>query len=78
MPCRVSQDRRVIAESSDKTWCTGEWNGKVLQYSCLKNPMNNIKRQKDMTLGGEPPRSVGVLYTTGVEKKNGSRKNEDS
>ena len=37
-------------ESTDKTWFTGEGNGKPLQYSCLKNPMNSMKRQKDRTL----------------------------
>ena len=50
MPCRATQDGRVIVESSDKTWSTGERNGKPLQYSSLENPMNRIKRQKDMTL----------------------------
>ena len=33
-----------MEESSDKTWSTGEGNGKPLQYSCLENPMNNMKR----------------------------------
>ena len=51
---------RVIVESSDKTWCTGEGNGKSLQYSCLENPMNSMKRQKDRTLKDELPRSVGA------------------
>ena len=27
-----------------------------LQYSCLENPMNSMKRQKDMTLKDELPR----------------------
>ena len=36
-----------MVESSDKTWSTGEGNGKPLQSSYLKNPMNNMKRQKD-------------------------------
>ena len=35
---------------SDKTWSTGELTGKPLQYSCLENPMNSMKRQKDRTL----------------------------
>ena len=42
-------------ESSDKTWSTGEGNDKPLQYSCLENPMNSMKRQKDMTPEDEPP-----------------------
>ena len=46
MPCRATQDRWVIAESSDKTWSTGEGNGKPLQYSCFENPMNSMKRDK--------------------------------
>ena len=43
MPCRATQDGRVMVESSDKMWSTGEGNGKPLQYSCLKNPMNSMK-----------------------------------
>ena len=46
MPCRATQDRQVMVESSDKTWSTGEGNGKPLQYSCLENPMSSMKRQK--------------------------------
>ena len=49
VPCRATQDGRVIVESSDKTWSTGEGNGKPFQYSCLENPKNSIKRQKDRT-----------------------------
>ena len=60
MPCRATRDERVMVESSDKTWSTGEGNGKPLQYSCLENPMNSIKRQKDRTLKDELPRSVGA------------------
>ena len=52
-------------ESSDKMWFTGEGNGKPLQYSCLENPMNSMKRQKDRTLKDELPRSVGAQYATG-------------
>ena len=48
-----------MVESSEKTWSTGERNGKALQYCCLENPMDNIKRQKDMTLKDELPHSVG-------------------
>ena len=46
-------------------WSTGEGNGKPLQYSCLENPMNSMKRQKDRTLKDELPRSVGAQYATG-------------
>ena len=49
------QDRQVMVESSDKMWSTGEGNGKPLQYSCLENPMNSMKRQKGMTLKDELP-----------------------
>ena len=64
MPCRATQDGWVIVESSDKKWSTGERNGKPLQYSSLENPMNSIKRQKDMTLKDELPRSVAAQYAT--------------
>ena len=63
-------------ESSDKIWSTGEGNGKPLQYSCLENPMNSVKRQKDRTLKAELPRSVGTQYATGDQWRNNSRKNE--
>ena len=55
MPCRATQDGCVIVESSDKMWSTEEGNGKPLQYSCLENPLDSMKRQKDMTLKDEPP-----------------------
>ena len=76
MPCRATQDGGVIVQSSDKMWSTGEGNGKPLQYSCLENPMNNMKRQKDRTLKDELPRSVGTQYATGDQWRNNSRKNE--
>ena len=78
MPCKATQDRWVMVESSDKTWSTGEGNGKPLQYSCLENPMNSMKRQKDRTLKDEHPRSVGAQYATGEEWRNNSRKNEET
>ena len=56
---------RVMVESSDKTQSTREGDGKPLQDSCLENPTNSMKRQKDMTLEDEPPRSEGVQYATG-------------
>ena len=58
-------------------WSTGEGNGKPLQYSCLENPINNMKRQKDRTLKDELVRSVGAQYTTGDQWRNNSRKNEE-
>ena len=67
-----------MVESSDKTWCTGEGTGKPLQYSCLENPMNSMKRQKDRTLKDELPRSVGAQYATGGQWRNNSRKNEET
>ena len=77
MPCRATRDRWVMVESSDKMWPTGEGNGKPLQYSCLENPMNSIKRQKDRTLKDELPRLVGAQYATGEQWRNNSRKNEE-
>ena len=78
MPCRATQDRWVMVESSDKMWSTGEGNGKPFQYSCLENPMNSMKRQKDRTLKDELPRSVGAQYATGDQWRNNSRKNEET
>ena len=77
MPCRATQDEQVVLESSDKMWSTGEGNGKPLQYSCLENPMNSMKRQKDTTLKDELPRLVGAQYATGEEWRNNTRKNEE-
>ena len=57
-------------------WSTGEGNGKPLQYSCLENHMNHMKRQKDRTLKDELPRLVGAQYATGDQWRNNSRKNE--
>ena len=76
MPCRATQDGRVMVESSDKMWSAGEGNGKPLQYSYLENPMNSMKRQKDRTLKDEIPRSVGAQYDTGDQWRSNSRKNE--
>ena len=78
MSSRATQDRRVMAESSDKTWSTGEQNAKTLQYSCLENPMNSMKRQKDRTLKDELPRSVGTQYATGDQWRTNYRKNEET
>ena len=56
-PCGATQDGGVMVESSDRMWSTGEGNGKPLQYSCLENPMNSVKMQKDRTLKDELPKS---------------------
>ena len=64
-------------DSSDKMWSPGEGNGKQLQYSCLENPMNSMKRQKDRTLKDELLRSVGAQYATGDQWRNNSRKNKE-
>ena len=65
-----------MVESSDKMWFMGEENGKPLQYSCLENPMNSMKGQKDRTLKDELPTSVGAQYAIGDQWRNNSRKNE--
>ena len=72
------QDRRVMVQSSDKTWSTGEGNGKPHQHSCCENPMNNMKRQKHRTLKDEHLRSVGTQHATGDQWRNNSRRNEET
>ena len=67
-----------MVESSDKMWSTGKGNGKPLQYSCLGNLMNSIKRQKDRTLKDELLRFVGIQYATGDQWRNNSKKNEET
>ena len=64
----------VMVERSDRMWSTGEGNGKPLQYSCLENPMNSMKRQNDRILKEELPRSEGAQYATGDQWRNNSRK----
>ena len=64
-------------KSSDNTWSTGGGNGKPLLYSCLENPKNSMKRQKDRALKEELPRSVGAQYATREEWSNNYRKNEE-
>ena len=56
----ATQDGWVMVERSDRMWSTGEGNGKPLQYSCLENPMNSMKRQNVRILKEELPRSVGA------------------
>ena len=65
-----------MVERSDRKWSTGEGNGKPLQYSCLENRMNRMKRQNDRILKEELPMSVGAQYATGDQWRNNSRKNE--
>ena len=65
-------------ERSDRMWSTGEGKGKPLQYSCLENLMNSMKRQNDRILKEELPRSVSAQYATGDQWRNNSRKNEET
>ena len=76
MLCEATQDGQVMVERSDRMWSTGEGNGKPLQYSCLENPMNSMKRQNDRILKGELLSSAGAQYATGDQWRNNSRKNE--
>ena len=73
----ATQGGRVMVERSDRMWSSGEGNGKPLQYSCLENSMNNMKREKDRILKEELPRWVGAQYATGDQWRNNSRKNEE-
>ena len=75
MPCRATQDGswwRVLTKHGPLE------KGMALQYSCLENPMNSMKRQKDRTLKDELPRSVGAQDATGDQWRNNSRKNEET
>ena len=74
--CGATQDRQVMVERSDRMCSTGEGNGKPLQYSCLENPMNSMKRQNDRIPKEELPRSLGAQCATGDQWRNNSRKNE--
>ena len=71
MPWWATQDRWVMVESSEKTWSTGEGNGKSFQYSCLENPMNSMNRLKDRTL-------KGAQYATGEDWRNNFRNNKET
>ena len=75
---RATQDRRVTVERSDRMWSTGKGNGKPLHYSCLENPMNSMRRQKDRILKDELPRLAGAQHATGDQWRNNSRKNEET
>ena len=78
MPCGADQDGQVKVKKSERLRSTGEGNGKPLQYSCLENPLNRMKRRNDRILKEELPRSVGAQYATGDQWKNNSRKNEET
>ena len=68
------QDGRVMVERSHRMWSTGEGNGKPLQYSCLENPKNSMKRQNDRIPKEELPRSLGAQYATGDQWRNNSKR----
>ena len=74
--CGATQDGQVVVERSDRMWSTGGGNGKPLQYSCLENLMNSMKRQNDTILKEEFPTLVSAQYATGDQWRNNSRKNE--
>ena len=76
MLCGATQDRWVMVERSDNMRSTGEGNGKPLQYFCLENPTNSMKRQNDRILKEERPRSLGAQYATGDQWRHKHRKNE--
>ena len=67
-----------MVESSDRMWSTGEGNSKPLQHSCVENPVNSMKRQKDRTLKDELPRLVGAQYAIGDPWRYSSKRNEDA
>ena len=72
--CEATQDGWVMVKRLDRMWSTGEENDKPLQYSCLENPMNSMKKQNNRILNEELPRSVGAQYATGEitpERKKG-------
>ena len=70
----ATEDGLVMVERSHRMWSTREGNGKPLQYSCLENPMNSMKRQNDRILKEELPRSVGTQYATGDQWRNNSKR----
>ena len=76
MPSKATQDRWVMVKSADKMGSNGEGNGKPLQYSCLENPVNSMKKQKDRTPKDELPRLVGTQYASEDLWRNNSRKNK--
>ena len=77
MQCRATEDGWVIVESSDKTWITGEGNGKHLQDPCLENPMNRMKRKKHRTMKDEFTMSVSAQNAIEDQWRTNSSKNEE-
>ena len=73
----VIQDGWIMMERSDGMWFTGEGNDKPLNYSCLENPMNSMKRQNVRIRKEELHRSIGAQHATGNQWRNNSRKNEE-
>ena len=73
----ATQDGRVVVQRADRMWSTREENGKPLQYSCLENPMNRMKKENDRILKEELPRSVGAQYATGDQWINNSRRKNE-
>ena len=74
--CGATQEWQVMVERSDRMRSTGKGNGKPLQYSCLENPTNSMKRQNDRILKEKLFGSIGAQYATGDQWRNNSRKNE--
>ena len=72
----ATQGGRVMVERFDRMWSTGEGNGKPIQYSCLENPMNSMKKQNERIPKEKLPRSVGAQHITGYQWRNNSGKNE--
>ena len=72
--CSATKYGRVMVERSDRTWFTGEGNGKPHQYSCLENPMNSMKRQYDRMPKEKILMSLGAQYATGDQRRNKYRK----
>ena len=65
-----------MVERSDRMWSPGEGNGNPLQYSCLENSMNRMKRQNNRILKEDFHKSEGAQYATGDQWRNNSRKKE--
>ena len=76
MPYGATQDGRVMVERSDRMWSTGEGKGEPLQYSCLENPMNSMKKQNDRILKEELSRLVCAQYAIEDQWRKSSGKNE--
>ena len=77
LPSFAAASELLHSQTSDRMWSTVEGNRKPLQYSCLENLMNSMKRQNDSKVKNELPRLVGAQYATGDQWRNNSRKNEE-